>query len=178
MRGGVYYRGLTGKDREPIMEFESKLIPVMREGVEVVKMICFKKLSSSLEARYPEYDKKFRSLLTGAVLNEIFGTPNNQEPFISFGSDNREIIKDEVNGLALHLEEMRIPLTDALRMQTICDKMDSVEDDQTLKLAVEVGILIEERDIPLPHKFMEMVRRIGNTLGLIIPPLPSDDTVN
>ncbi len=154
--------------------FESNLIPVMREGVEVVKMICFGKLSASLGARYPHQDKKYRSMLTGAVINEIFGTPNKKEPFASFGDENREIIETEIKDFALNFEEMRIPLTDALRMQFICDKMDGHEDAQTLKLAKKNGLLIEERDLPLPHSFMEMVRRIGKAIGLIIPPLPTE----
>lgn len=153
------------------MEFESNLIPVMREGVEVVKMVCFRKLSLSLTERYPQQDKKYCSMLTGAVINKIFNTPNNQEPFTSFCADNRDIIATEIKDLAVNLEEMRIPLTDALRMQVLCDKMDSFEDDQTLKLAKDAGILIEERDIPLPHNFMEVVRKIGKSFGLIIPPL-------
>ncbi len=156
------------------MEFESNLIPVMREGVEVVKMICFRKISLSLTERYPQQDKKYCSMLTGAVINKIFNTPNNQEPFTSFCADNRDIIETEIKDLAVNLEEMRIPLTDALRMQVLCDKMDNIEDDQTLKLAKDAGILIEGRELPLPHDFMEMVRRIGKSLGLIIPPLPTE----
>ena len=154
--------------------FESNLIPVMREGVEVVKMICFGKLSASLVARYPHQNKKYCSMLTGAVINKIFGTPNNQEPFASFCVDNSDIIETEIKDFAANFAEMRIPLTDALRMQFLCDKMDGHEDDQTLKQARDSGLLIEERDLPLPHSFMEMVRRIGKAIGLIIPPLPTE----
>ncbi|MEN8136701.1 MAG: hypothetical protein ABFS18_14390 [Thermodesulfobacteriota bacterium] len=154
--------------------FESNLIPVMREGIEVVKMICFGKLSASLVARYSHQDKKYCSMLTGAVINEIFGTPNNQDPFASFCVDNRDIIDTEIKDFAVNFKELRIPLTDALRMQFICDKMDGHEDDQTLKHAKVRGLLLEERDLPLPQKFMEMVRRIGKAIGLIIPPLPTE----
>ena len=164
--------------KKSVMEIESKLIPVMREGVEAIKMICFRKLSSSLAERYPQQDKKIRGMLTGAVINKIFGTPNKQEPFASFCSDNRDLIETEIKGIAVNLEEMRVPLTDALRMQTLCDKMDGVEEDKTLKLAKDVGILLEERDIPLPHNFMEVVRRIGKRLGLIIPPLSTEDPIH
>lgn len=155
------------------MEFESKLVPIMREGVEVIKMICFRKLSTSLSERYPQLDKKTRGLLTGAVINRIFGATNNREPFASFCLANHVIIETEIKALADNLGEMRIPLTDALRMQTLCDKMDNIEDIQTIAFARDVGLLIEEREIPLPHNFMEMVRRIGKAFGLIIPPLPA-----
>jgi len=155
-------------------EFESKLIPIMREGIEVVKMACFQKIASSLADRHSDMDKKFLTMLTGAVINKIFGTPNLQEPFASFAAENLELIDEEVNGFADNCEEMRIPLTDALRMQAICDRIEEIADDGSLKIAKEAGILIDERDLPLPHSFIEMVRRIGKALGLIIPPLPSE----
>lgn len=158
------------------MEFESKLIPIMREGVEVVKMACYKKLGSSLVERFPEQDKKAARMLTGAVINKVFGITNDLEPFASFARENREKIESEIKELAINLAEMRIPLTDALRMQTLCDRMDKIEDDQTIKYARDVGLLLAERDIPLPDKFMDMVRRIGKALGLIIPPLPESTT--
>jgi hypothetical protein len=157
------------------MTFESKLIPVMREGVEVVKMIFFKKLHSALTTEYPEWDPKFTSMVTGAVVNRIFGTTNDQEPFLSFNQENRDLISGEISGVANRLEEMRIPLTDALRMQSLCDQMDEVEGESYLKAARETGILIEERDLPMPNSFMDMVRRMGKAFGLIIPPLPEDN---
>lgn len=158
------------------MEFENKLIPVMREGIEVVKMIFFRKLSTSLTERHSHQDKKFCNMLTGAVLNKIFNTPNEQEPFASFSVKNQDIIESEVKDIAVNLEEIRIPLTDALRMQTLCDKMESIEADQTLKFASDIGLLLDERDLPLPHSFIDMVRRMGKAFGLTIPPLPPEET--
>jgi len=158
-----------------IMSFESKLIPVMREGVEVVKMIFFKKLHASLAGEYPEWDAKFSSMVTGAIVNQTFGTTNDQEPFLSFNEENRELINKEAGNVASRLEEMRIPLTDALRMQSLCDQMDEVEGKSYLKTAQEAGILIDERDLPMPNSFMDMVRRMGKAFGLIIPPLPEEE---
>ena len=70
---------------------------------------------------------------------------------------------------------MRIPLTDALRMQSLCDQMDDVEGESYLEQAQGTGILIGERDLPLPNSFMDMVRRMGKAFGLIIPPLPDEE---
>ena len=70
---------------------------------------------------------------------------------------------------------MLIPLTDALRMQSLCDQMDGEEGESYLRQAQESGILIEERDLPMPNAFMDMVRRMGKAFGLIIPPLPEDE---
>jgi hypothetical protein len=157
------------------MTFESKLLPIMREGIEVIKMIFFKKLSLSLAEKHPEWDTKFCSMITGAVVNRTFGITNDQEPFLSFNRDNQEAITSELNDLAEDLETMRIPLTDALRMQSLCDQMDEVEAASYLELAQETGILLGERDLPLPNSFMDMVRRMGKAFGLIIPPLPDEE---
>ncbi|MEN8142894.1 MAG: hypothetical protein ABFQ82_04780 [Thermodesulfobacteriota bacterium] len=155
--------------------FENKLIPVMREGVEVIKMIFFKKLGDVLAEKQPEREAKSRAMLTGAIVNTIFATPNTQEPFASFNEENRELIAREVGNVAAQLEEMQIPLTDALRMQALCDKMEELDDSKVLQLARDNGILIEERDMPMPNSFIDLVRRMGKAFGLLIPPLPEDD---
>ena len=157
------------------MSFENKLIPVMREGVEVIKMIFFKKLSDVLAEKYPEREAKSRAMLTGAVVNIIFDTPNTQEPFASFNAENMELIARETQSVASMLDEMRIPLTDALRMQALCDQMEDLDTTNTLQLARDHGILIEDRDLPLPPSFIDMVRRMGKTFGLLIPPLPDEE---
>ncbi|MDF1577901.1 MAG: hypothetical protein P1P81_05585 [Desulfobulbales bacterium] len=153
--------------------FESKLIPIMREGVEVVKMVCFRKLGSSLAERYPERDPKFRTMLTGAVLNKMFGVTNQQEPFASFAAANRELIDEQISCFAGHCPDLRIPLTDALRIQALCDRMAGAADDRPLEIARAAGILLADRVFPLPPGFLDMVRRIGKSYGLVIPPLPA-----
>ena len=80
----------------------------MREGVEVVKMIFFKKLHSSLAAEYLDWDAKFCSMITGAVVNQIFGTTNDQEPFLSFNEENRAQINKEVSTYKTDLDLERI----------------------------------------------------------------------
>lgn len=159
---------------ESATEFESKLIPILRDGVEVVKMVCFRQLGEAMAERYPEREPKFGAMLAGAVINKIFGSSNQREPFASFAADNRELIDAEVRGLASHGPDPRIPLTDALRMQALCDKMDGVNDERPLLMAKEAGILIEERELPLPPGFLDMVRRIGKAYGLVTPPLPDE----
>lgn len=163
---------MTTEQQKP---FENRLIPVMREGVEVIKMIFFRKLGDSLAEAYPEREAKSRAMLTGAIVNTIFDTPNTQEPFASYNMDNGEMIASEVSSVATRVDEMRIPLTDALRMQALCDQMEELGESKILQLALDNGILIEERDMPLPHSFIELVRRMGKAFGLLIPPLPSND---
>ncbi len=156
------------------MGITNRLIPHMREGIEVVKMIMFKKLRGQLELSHPDSDGIFLSRLTGAVVNEIFGTPNDQEPFATFILENRGLISAELKVMARTLPEMRIPLTDALRMQAICDLQEGDDSSPLLEQAREFDLLISDRDLPLPHTFMEMVRRLGAAFGLILPPLPDE----
>ena len=58
------------------MDFESKLIPILREGVEIVKMISFKKLKEALAKKHPDRESAFIAKLAGALVNIIFPTPS------------------------------------------------------------------------------------------------------
>lgn len=156
-------------------DFKRNLLPIMRECIELVKMVLFQKHCHFLAGKDLAQSREFRNMLTGALVNELFGVLNQQEPFASFRAENREMIEAELRGLAVNIPEMRIPLTDALRMQYLCDRMESIDDAHTLKVAEEIGLLIIERDLPIPHIFMDLTRRIGKSLGLIVPPLPGDD---
>lgn len=156
------------------MELESKLIPIMREGIEVVKMIFFMEVRGVLARTYPEKDSSYISKMTGAVVNELFGTPNNQEPFGSFAKENRKNITNMLASLPKDIEKMRIPVTDALRMQFLCDAMEDVDSKAVLEHAEKIGFLITGRDLPLPHHFMDLVRRLGKSYNLLIPPLPKE----
>jgi len=74
-------------------QVESRLIPILLEGVEVIKMIFFKKLKLYISEEFPEQDYIFINRLTGAVINELFGTLNPDPSFVSFRTDNLEVIE-------------------------------------------------------------------------------------
>ena len=152
------------------MEVEGRLVPVMREGINVVKMIFFKKLNGLLSGKYPDQDKMYVSMLSGAILNDLFGTLNPEEPFKSFTEENRSRIEEELGCVAAEFEDMRIPLTDALRMQFLCDSQEGNDSSAVMSRAEELGIMLKERDLPLPHHFMELVRRLGSAFNLIVTP--------
>lgn len=158
----------------PEKTMESKLTPLLREGINTIKMIFFKELKEHLVAKHSQRDATFINRLTGAVVNELFGTPNQEEPFASFARQNHETIHRELGEVAGEMEKMRIPLTDALRTGFLCDAREGIEDDSVIRRAAELGILITERELPMPNSFIELVRKLGESYGLIIPPAPPE----
>ena len=156
------------------MQFESRLIPILRESVEVVKMILFLRFRDHLRQKSPHQDVVFHGRLAGAMVNEIFGTQNDREPFVSFVAENRALITGELAAVPANLPGLPIPLTDALRTQVICDFQEGEDNQQLLELANKRGLLLAKRDLPMPNSFVEMVRRLGSSFGIIVPPVPQE----
>ncbi len=156
-------------------EIERKFIPTLREGVDVVRMIFFKQMREHFAQKTPGQDPKFYGMLAGAVMNELFGTPNPEETFRNFVAENRQRIDEELSNLATNFKELRIPLTDALRIHYLCNYQEEIEGDEATVLARarDLGVLMEERDVPLPKGFMELVYRVGKAHGLIKEQTPS-----
>ena len=152
---------------EPV-EMESKLIPIMREGVDVIKMIFFKQVKEYLLANDPAGDIAYCGRLAGSVINALFGTENPAEPFASFAEANRNRIDRELENIPLAFEEMRIPLSDSLRVQFLCDSMEGLDSSAILVQADKLGILLHDRPVPLPKNFLELVRRLGKGHNLLI----------
>lgn len=164
---------------KPLPKFEKKIVPVLREGVEIVKMVLFKELRPYLAEKNPKKDSRYISQLTGAVVNELFGTLNPQEPFASFRKENKSQIKKTLKKIPKKFESLRIPLTDALRVQFLCDDHEGGGNESILTRAKETGVLMVERDIPLPKFFMNLVRRLGVAHQLLdaqsVEAIPEDD---
>lgn len=150
------------------MEVESKLIPILREGVDVVKMVFFRKLKPYIAGKYPEHDAQWGSRLCGAIINDLFGSSSGEEPFSTFAEANKTVIERETNALPGIFPEMRIPLTDALRIQTMCDFQEGMDTSFVLERARQSGILIVDRELPLPAPFMNLVRKLGSAFGLLV----------
>lgn len=148
--------------------FESKLIPIMREGVEVIKMIFFRKLRDRFEQKYVDREAAFRSKLAGAVINSLFGTSNPDPAFVTFNTLHQEYIDHELKNIGTDFAEMRIPLTDALRVQFLCDSMEGRDNPSILAQARDLAILLVERDVPLPKNFLALVRRLGSAFNILV----------
>lgn len=148
-------------------EYESKLLPIMREGVDIIKMVFFKKLKEKLSDKYIGRDAQYIGKLTGAIVNNLFGSTNTQEPYATFVEENLFFIKLEMKNISTDLQELRIPLTDALRVQFLCDSQEDIDSSAVLIQAKELGILIVDREVPLPAKFLNMVRKLGSSHDLL-----------
>ncbi len=150
---------------------KSQLIVTLREGVAVVQMILYKELRSHLVQKFPKQDTTYHSLLTGAIVNELFATQNPEEKFHNFRTENLAIIEQELLSLSQNLPALRPSLTDALRVQTLCDHQEGGDSSKTLRNAEELGILIQERELPMPSIFMTRIRTLGEEHGLTIAPV-------
>jgi hypothetical protein len=155
-----------------------KLRTVLQEGVGLVQMILFKELRALIQEKNPDRDIVFLSMLAGAITNELFGTQNPEEKFEAFREEHLTVIEQELHDLAQALPGLRDHITDALRIQTLCDSQAGYNSSANLNRADALGILVKDREIPLPSTFMTSMRALGAQYGLIIPPVlitPEDD---
>jgi len=152
-------------------EEKSQLITVLREGVSLVQMVLYKEIRNNLTRKLPNSEPNHISLLAGSATNEIFGTQNPDAKFVDFRKKNWGTIEQELLSLKDDLPNLCATISDALRVQVLCDNQEGEDSTQTLIRAKELGILIEELDIPLPSIFMTSIRELGEKHNLIIAPV-------
>ncbi len=150
-------------------KMDREFIQALREGIDIVRMIFFIRMRDHLMEKYPEKGKRFAQMLAGAILNELFGTENPEKGFSDFAHENAPLIEGELKAVPKNFHDLLIPLTDALRMHFLCNHQEGMPDYSLAVLAKarSYGILLEERNVPLPKGFMELVHRIGKAYGLI-----------
>lgn len=155
---------------EPLEQaFDSKLIPVMREAVLTVQMVLYRTLKESMARRFADWPEDKQGRLAGAVVNSLFGTEAVDPEVVVFARNHRELAEEELRGLADHCGDLIPFLTDALRMQVICDNQEGVHSLGSLLMAKALGLLREDRDLPLPSTFMFSVRNLAAVHGIIEP---------
>ena len=149
---------------------DRQFIPSLREGVDMVRMIFFKSLKDHLTSK-GQQDEAHCGMMAAAVMNELFGTPNPEPRFAAFREEQGEAIDQELAQVATNFPKLLIPLTDALRIHFLCNVQEGFESDEeqapVLARAHALGILLQERDVPLPKGFMELVHRLGQAYGFI-----------
>ncbi len=163
--GSDFSRGVNENN-----QMDREFIQALREGVDVVRMIFFVRMRDHLLENFPEQSRKFSQMLAGAILNELFGTQNPDRLFADFASENAALIDRELKNVPKNFEDLVIPLTDALRMHFLCNHQENMPDYSlsVLAKAKDYGILLEERNAPLPKGFMELVYRVGKAYGLVV----------
>ena len=147
-----------------------RLVPLLREGVDVIKMVLFKHLKEHIRSSRRALEPAQIVRLTGAAVNELFGHVPAEEPHLSFALRHGELIENILREIPTALAPLRAPLTDALRMQCLCDSYEGRDSTHVLSRAKELGILVLDRDVPLPAPFISLVRSWGIASGLLSPP--------
>lgn len=156
-------------------QFDSKLLPVLEEGVQMVKLITFRELRKILKDRYSEQDERGINLLAGALINEIFLTPNTEGPFMQFHRQHQSLINQEIRRLGDTLRKLKPLLTDAVRIQFLIDSQQGADSRVLLEQAKTLGVLESEREVPMPAKFIHLVRLVGQAQGLLSPDPPKSE---
>jgi len=148
-------------------QVDNRVIPVMREAVALVQMVLFRELKDTLAAKYTDLaEEEFRRFI-GCLVNDVFGTPAQDPESAAFARRHRDAVEEELRTLAVRVPDILPHLTDALRMQTICDKEEGLNTLPTLLRAKALGILQEDRPLPMPSNFMISVRGLGARYGLL-----------
>lgn len=156
----------------------SQLVHSLREAVGLIQMIVFKEIRANLEKSRKNMDRTELSMLSGSITNEVFGTPNPEEKFTTFRENNWGTIEQELMSIKESCSFLCRHITDALRIQTLCDSQQGEDSSSTLVKAKQYGYLLEEREVPLPSTFMTIVRELGKEHGLVVPPVqvtPEED---
>lgn len=150
--------------------FDSKLIPLLREGVDIVKLILFKELKDHMDSSPSRNGNGENSLLIGAIINDLFGDQPSSGALADFSRSRQGEIDGLLRAFPLSFATMCIPLTDALRISVLCDFQEKgVDSSPLLERARKRGVLIADREMPMPHSFMDLVRRLGVSYGLLQP---------
>ncbi len=153
--------------KEAAPEFDDKIIPVMREAVVMVQMILYRRLKEDVQTRYQDWSDLDKKWLAGAVVNNLFGTEAADPEVNAFARKQRELIEQELRELKSRVSDLVPHLTDAMRMQTICDNHEGIHSIPCLLMAKELDLLDEERVLPMPSTFMIAVRKLGAEYGLV-----------
>lgn len=155
-------------------KLDSSIVPVMREAVAMVQLVLFGQLREKLAGRYSDWKSEDFRRLVGCVVSDLFGTPALDKNSVAFARKHFNVVEKELWTLAENVPDLLPFLTDALRMQTLCDHEEGVNSLPTLLRARAIGVLRQERNLPMPSTFMLAVRQLGATHGLVKPPQATD----
>lgn len=123
----------------------TRLLNILREGIGLVQMIFYRETKEFLVSRDKERDSAEAALLAGAITGEVFGALNPGEKFVLFRQQHWPEIEQELLSLSSNLPELCQHITDALRVQALCDHQEGNNSTALLLKAKSNGYLREER---------------------------------
>lgn len=160
------------------MSFEPQIVPTLREGIDIIKMVLFQELKPLLQARTKKTDANYANRLAGAAINDLFGVSLVGEAVEDFAKKNKKAVETASGLIATELAHLKIAVTDALRIQFLCDSHEGIDSTSVLKRARQNNILIAERDAPMPGAFMNYVRSFGRAYGILEKETPAPPGVS
>ena len=117
------------------MTFGPQLVPTLREGIDVIKMVLYRELKHLLLLKHR--DPVYVNNLTSAVVNELFGIMHPGTVIESFSRANQDAVEKTFQIISAKLDHLKIPLTDALRIQFLCDSHEGMDSTAVLEKADE-----------------------------------------
>lgn len=159
----------TSQESSENPQLDNKVVPVMREAITMIQMVLFKQLQEDIDSRTSDLAENEQRRLAGAVVNNLFGTEPADAEITAFASKNRARVEEELRNIAERFPKLCPFLTDALRMKAICDNQEGIHSIPSLLMAKALGILQEDRALPMPSTFMISVRTLAAQDGLVKP---------
>lgn len=156
-------------DRGEEGRIDSKLIPVLREAILTVQMVLYRALKKNISNRFADWPGEKQGRLAGAVVNNLFGSEPVDSEAARFARQHRPLIEEELRALVGYYQELLPFITDALRMQVICDNQEGIHSLGSLLMARALDLLQEERSLPLPASFMLSVRNLAAAHNIVEP---------
>ena len=150
-------------------KIQGDLVPTLRQGIDIIKMVLFKELKPYLENKYPRISTDDIARLTGAVVNSLFCIENMEKTVADFMADHQDTVQQELDAFASNFDHLTIAITDALRIQYLCDCQEGIDSEAVLEKALKLDVLIKDRDVPLPGAFMSLVRSFGVAYKILEP---------
>jgi len=157
------------KEKPKKEKIDGQLVPTLRQGIDIIKMVLFKEVRPYLKKQYPLMAPEDRARLIGAVVNDLFGVENMEKTVADFTAHHQHIVQQELEAFAANFDHLKIPITDALRIQYLCDSQEGIDSTTVLEKARNLGILIQDRDVSLPGAFMSLVRSFGVAYKILEP---------
>ena len=157
------------KEKPGKEKIDGQLVPALRQGIDIIKMVLYKEIRPYLKKRYRQMTPEDNARLTGVLVNGLFGDDNMEKTVADFAANHNQIVRQEMQAFASNFDHLKIPLTDALRIQYLCDTQEGIDSETVLEKARTLDILIQDRDAPLPGAFMSLVRSFGVAYKILEP---------